>query len=626
LSWTQKLYQTYDRCAGLEQFAQTPLLPLSHVEQQAHLEIILDGEGKFLGATVLLKQPTLIPVTEKSAGRSMGPAAHGLCDKLKYVARDYVSPGGKNSWHALYLHQLRAWASAEPDPKVVAILKYVEGGRIIEDLVRERILPVDYAGKLLTHWSGSTAIPEIFKTLAPKDGERDPGEALVRWRVKVPGVAESAVWRDPDVHDSWIRFEASRGGESGLCMVSGTVAPLAVNHPKRLRHGADAAKLVSSNDDWGYTFRGRFSVSGEAYSLSSIVTQKAHNALRWLIARQGYRQGDQAVVAWAVGGQSVPQVVADTNDLGGLPNDPEQYEGDVSQAFAKRLNKQLKGYAATLTDRDDIVVMAVDSATPGRMAITYYRELTGSEYIERLRAWHEKNAWPQNMGKDRRFIGAPAPRDIAEAAYGRHADEKLRKSTVERLLPSIVDGCPIPMDLVRSCARRAVNRVEQESWEWERTLGVACALIRGSREKKGYKMALEEDRNTRDYLFGRLLAVAERVESYALYLQGQRRITTVERLMQRFADHPAGTWRIIELALHPYMARRQSSRGEILHTCNALLDQIFSKFEGDDFIRPGRLDAEFLLGYHCQRAVLASREKKSSSDLNDSLISETGDN
>lgn len=596
------------------------------MEQQAHLEIVLDGNGKFRGATVLLKQPTLIPVTEKSAGRSMGPAPHGLCDKLKYVARDYVSPAGKGSVHALYLNQLRAWVSAEPDPKVVAILKYVENGRIIEDLVREKILPVDDAGKLLTRWSSSASTPEIFRTLTAKVGERDPGDALVRWRVEVPGVAESAVWLDPEVCNSWIRFEASLGKVSGLCMVSGMVAPLAVNHPKRLRHGADGAKLVSSNDGSGYTFRGRFSTPGEAYSLGSIVTQKAHNALRWLIARQGHKLGDQAVVAWAVNGQLVPQVIGDTNDLGDVPNDPKPYKGDAGQAFVKRLSRQLKGYAATLTDRDDIVVMAVDSATPGRMAITYYRELTGSEFIERLRAWHESNAWPQNMGKGRRFTGAPAPRDIAEAAYGRRADEKLRKWTVERLLPSIIDGCPIPSDLVRACVQRATNRVGQEPWEWERTLGVACALIRGSRRKKGYKMALEEDRNTRDYLFGRLLAVAERLESDALYLQDERRDTNAERLMQRFADHPAGTWRTIELALCPYMAHLEASRSGTLHTWKELLDQIVCRFEGDDFIRSGRLDAEFLLGYHCQRAALASREKKSSFNLNDSLISKTGDN
>ncbi len=52
--------------------------------------------------------------------------------------------------------------------------------------------------------------------------------------------------------------------------------------------------------------------------------------------------------------------------------------GDAGQAFAKRLNLRMAGYRAQLGPIDDIVVMGLDSATPGRMAITYYRELTGS--------------------------------------------------------------------------------------------------------------------------------------------------------------------------------------------------------------------------------------------------------
>jgi CRISPR-associated protein Csd1 len=113
LSWIQKLYETYDRCVGLEQFDNAPLAPLSHVEQQAHIEIVINGRGRFLRASVLQKQPTLIPVTESSAGRASGPVAHALCDKLKYVAADYISPFENKSVHNLYLDQLRAWAAAE---------------------------------------------------------------------------------------------------------------------------------------------------------------------------------------------------------------------------------------------------------------------------------------------------------------------------------------------------------------------------------------------------------------------------------------------------------------------------------------------------------------------------------
>jgi CRISPR-associated protein Csd1 len=323
-----------------------------------------------------------------------------------------------------------------------------------------------------------------------------------------------------------------------------------------------------------------------------------------------------------VSGQSIPPVIAGSDEIRPIESEagtesspssvnliqslaaPEQYKGDAGQLFAKQLNNLIRGYATTLADREDIVVMALDSATPGRMAITYYRELQASEFLDRIRSWHEHTAWLQNMGKNRSFIGAPPPGDIAEAAYGRRVDEKLKKATIERLLPCIVDGRTVPRDLVAACAQQAANPAGMKRWEWERCLGIACSLVRSSRREENYSMSLEEGRNSRDYLFGRLLAIAEKIESYALYLAKESRDTTAERLMQRFSDHPASTWRTIELALRPYMQRLQSNRPGYLYNLKSLLDDVISRFKDDDFIRPGRLDAEFLLGYHCQRAAL----------------------
>ncbi len=633
MSWIQKLYETYDRCAGLEQFEGNPLPPISHAERQAHLEIALNGGGKFRRASIVSKEATLIPVTEKSAGQTSGAVAHPLCDKIRYVARDYESPFGEKPVHNLYLQQLRSWVASEPNPKLVAILKYVEKGDVVKDLVEQKLLWKDDAGKLVTEWRAES--PPIARLLSPdpKTKQRDQGDALVRWRVELDHDPESAVWKDPQLHDAWMRYDAAQGAKVGLCMVSGEQVPLAFNHPRGLRYPGDAAKLISSNDKSGYTFRGRFSLSDEAYGIGSVVTQKAHGALRWLIKRQEI-QGSPVVVCWAVAGSPTPQVTESSEglmkravqDLQPLSSDgtegdktsPEPYEGDAGQAFSARLNRLISGYAAQLGKRNDIVVLALDSATKARMAVVYYRELQGSEFLTRIQKWHEKMAWPQNMGKGRHFIGAPAPAEIAEAAYGHQVEGKtgvtLQAMTVERLLPCIIDQRPFPRDLVQACAQRAANRAGQEHWEWERTLGIACALVRGSRKEKEYSMSLEEQRTTRDYLFGRLLAVAEKIEGYALYLQGEKRDTTAERLMQRFADHPASTWRTIELALGPYMARLRNSRGGALHVWKTQLDEIAAKFQGDDFTRPGRLDAEFLLGYHCQRAALNAKRVTDSGD------------
>jgi CRISPR-associated protein Csd1 len=261
---------------------------------------------------------------------------------------------------------------------------------------------------------------------------------------------------------------------------------------------------------------------------------------------------------------------------------------------------------------DGIVVMGVDSATLGRMAISFYRELTGSEFLDRVQAWHEAYAWHQDYGKDPeskkalRFIGAPSPRDIAEAAFGppRDKKQKLHKATAERLLPCIIDGRPLPRDLVDSAVRRACHRAGLDHWDREKNLGIACALFRGFFKERRYNMTLETDRTSRDYLYGRLLAIAEHLEGRALYVAGESRDPNAARLMQRFADRPASTWRSIELALAPYKTRLRAKRPWFLHKMEERLDEVVSAFTREDFVDDRKLSGEFLLSYHCERRAL----------------------
>ena len=120
-------------------------------------------------------------------------------------------------------------------------------------------------------------------------------------------------------------------------------------------------------------------------------------------------------------------------------------------------------------------------------------------------------------------------------------------------------------------------------------------------------MSLEVDNTSRDYLYGRLLAVAERVEKIALSVANEKRITTAERLMHRFADRPYSTWRTIELALKPYMQRLQGSKSGFLNNQLTLLDEIMDTFDGDEFSSDQKLSGEFLLAYHCQRQFFRNK-------------------
>ena len=626
MSWIQKLYETYNQCRGAEQDTETErrLLPICHVAQNAQIEVVIDGQGNLLkGRTQVIEkgdvQKTIVPCTEASGGRSgRKPVNHPLCDKLQYVAGDYVHFGGevtsgfsKNPQepHESYIALLSEWVGSKFNhPKIAAIHRYVQKRRLIQDLVEEKVLFLNDKGTLLKRWQGDKKeTPEIFKAM-PAGGS--PENAFIRWRVEVPGEALSATWEDSELMNVWINFYTNQTNNRGICLATGEERLLAEQHPARLRNGADKAKLISSNDTSGFTFLGRFSDADQACSVSFDITQKAHNALRWLIERQSYhdKKSGQVIVAWAVSGEPIPDPFTNSYELFGIETEQQEkkprFQGDVGQAFGRRLSKLIAGYRASLGSTNNIVVMGLDSATPGRMAITFYRELTGSELLDRLQAWHEHVAWHQNYSKDIRFIGAPAPKEIAQAAFGHRLDDKLQKATVERLLPCIVDGRPVPRDLMESTVRRTCNRAGLERWEWEKNLGIACALFRGHFTERNYQMSLEPSRTTRDYLYGRLLAVAEHIEDRALYIAGERRDTSAAKLMQRFADRPYSTWRTIELSLSPYKTRLQAQRPAFLKDMKEQLDEIIGSFQGTDFTDERRLTGEFLLGYHCQRQAL----------------------
>ncbi|MBC2711077.1 MAG: type I-C CRISPR-associated protein Cas8c/Csd1 [Desulfosarcina sp.] len=649
MSWMAKLYETYEVGVALDLPDEDTLMPISHTLQNAHINIVIDGEGKFKRASVLEKTQIVLPATEKSAGRSSGEAPHPLADKIQYVARDYASYGGKKKpYFEGYRNQLANWCySPFSHPKALAVYNYIMQERMVTDLVDTLVLHVDENGQLRSNWpfepSEENPVPPIFKVLPKVKGKVDQGSALVCWTVEKEGDESSQTWTDQSLQQSWIDFDAMVEGVKGLCFISGQEQTLAANHPAKLRHTGDKAKLISANDLTGFTFRGRFSdtkksiaVNGsQSVAISLEVTQKAHNALRWLISRQGYRNGDQVYVAWAVSGKAIPEPLSDSWAMLGdeislkpeIEQEPQHqidYAVDLGASFAHSFKKYLAGYRAKLEPNEQIVVMGLDSATPGRMGVIYYRELLASEFLDRIHDWHIQFAWPQRHTKDypnpknkkkpiRKTIwpvNSPVPRVIAEAAYGDilKSNGTLKKSLLERLLPCIVDGRPFPRDVMIAAVRRASNRNNCDNWEWERNLGVACALFKGfymrhpdEIKRRKYAMSLEEDRKTRDYLYGRLLAIAARIEEVALNVGGESRPTTAARLMQRFADRPFSTWRNIELGLQPYMQRLQGTRAGFLTNRQKELDAVYAAFLPNDFTSEKSLSGEFLLGYHCQK-------------------------
>lgn len=626
MSWMQKLCQVYEAAERHNQVgdyqAKPVLLPLYHGTQQAQIELTIDGQGELVRGSARAiankdEMETIIPVTEKSASRTSSPEPMPLFDKLVYVAGDFHAffPEEKErnpSHYRLYLGALEAWcASGHAHGEVLAWLAYVRKGTLVRDLLSEGIFTRGEGGAIATKWAGGGK----------------PEDAFVRFLVRQEGQEPHAVWLNPDVAKAFIAYQHSLPAEEGLCYATGKIMPTSSTSPKFIRYPGDNAKLISANDLSGFTFRGRFETAEEALCLGRDTTEKAHAALKWLIRKQGARNGDQVMLAFTTGEYSVPPAVLDTvgviedDSLEGFSSPARESLHSTGQANADMLANAIHSLSGRIPDLSEAIVMGLDSATPGRMAIFYYREMGAKDYLARIQEWHTTCTWrhtyqkittgyDDNGKKQERYIvfeGAPSLMDIVLAAYGEKVSDKLKKSAVERLVPCVVDRAHIPQDIINTLVNRAAQRAFMDGAERDKVLSIVCALIKRERIKKGLKGAIEvavdEQYNNRDYLFGRALAYAEMIERAALDNQGEDRITNAERLMVAFTNKPAKALDDIQRKLKHYQNKGSRIMENWFEMWNDSFYDVIDRLKNNGFTND-RLGEEYLLGYASQRMKL----------------------
>ncbi|WP_336883688.1 type I-C CRISPR-associated protein Cas8c/Csd1 [Priestia koreensis] len=616
MSWLLNLYETYeanlDRVGKVEQKhngQEYTLIPISHTTQNAHIEVEITENGLFHSARVLDKSEfnTVIPCTEDAASRSGTiPPPYPLHDKLQYVAGDFSNYTGNaksDRFYLAYINQLGKWVNSTYSiSKVKSVYQYLQKKTLIEDLIDSRILWTDQQGRLVDKWEKKYEDlypdkPDIFLTI--------PGgieDAFVRFNIYSHDSYSPKVWRDPNMYQSFISYYNDALKDPDFCYVTGKYLPVAIKHANKIRNAGDQAKLISSKDKAGFTFRGRFSTSHEVASVSYEVSQKAHNALKWLIHKQGKVIDKRVFLIWENKQNNTPDFFDDPFSLEPYVVEKKTF---TNKEFAKEVSKALDGYRSDLDIKSEVNILILDAATTGRLAVLYYRNLDKNLYLDRLKAWYTTCLWHQPFYKkeEKRFIqviGTPVPKDIAFGCFGSKVNDKVIKSVVERLSPCILDGKKIPTDLIRNVVIRASNPLSMDTWEWEKTLSIACALVN---KEERYEMSLDVESQDRDYLFGRLLAIADVLERRAL-ANNESRPTNAMRYMTAFSKHPLRTWKVIQELLQPYQIRLGSNATYL----TTLIDEVASKIDFSDFNNQP-LSGKYLLGFYSQRHELYKKKE-----------------
>lgn len=642
LSWIEMLSRTYDACSSLvgeETDGGLILLPLSHSTANAQIELTVDMGGNLvreLTCTVEKNgknEVTVIPVTEDSASRSNGNFPHPLCDKLCYVAGDYskYTGGQKEECFEAYLDVLGRWTNSEYGNLFLkAVYRYVERGTMIGDLVSMGLLKLDETGRLSEKEN--------------KMGQIAQTDAFVRFAVAGNGHEKIALWKKREMYEAYTNFYFSRTDEKGLCYVSGKHEVCTEKHPSKIRNTADKAKLISGNDDAGFTYKGRFSDKKEAVSVGYEVSQKAHHALRWLLKKQGYLEDGNAVVVWKLpegkkakedplAELDVPDIFGDSLQAFSVwfdeeeENDEEktiEESGEIhtGERYAMRIKQAMQGYARALKPDDKVIMLMLDAATTGRLSINYYHEFAGNEFIDRVIEWHEHCTWRRwvRLKDAKKHIlvkAAPSPKEIALAAFGTQrergfldCDPELKKSTIQRILPCIVGLNPtIPRDIVRAAVSRASNPQAYTPFVWEnQVLAVACVMLHFNQYKaekeRNESMEPEKEREKeRAELFGRLLAIMDAIERKATYSSEQenanKRLTNAKKLWNAYTRRPMTTFERLNQKM------KQAYEGRLTGGTASFLEDEITNFvnrlnEINGFTNKP-LREEYLLGYCAQR-------------------------
>lgn len=620
MTWINDLYETYQD--NLDQVGkplirrnqQFSLLPVGHAYRNAQIEVQVTPDGRLFGARVLSKaeSPTIIPVTESSGSRTSSPSPHPLHDGLKYVAGDFdkyvATKGKKPTPYELYIQQLEKWAPR--DPRVNAVCLYLKKGTLIHDLLHyeeTQTLISDGEGRLLPKWSNELTKandgikPEIFNVLS---GTQD--SAFVRFTVHDPwdSADEVPLWEDAQVIAAAI--EEFSEGATGLDYVTGQPMRVTEAHASGVRYSGDMAKLISANDGTNFTYRGRFVDKNEVAGVGYEVSQKAHNALKWLIAKQGITRDGRVYLVW---GKELPEYFNPSMPGNKYVDEDDEIdevgimEDTTQEGYTKLLKAAIYGKNRKLATSDKVNIMILDNATPGRIGILYYNSTDQERYLQRIEKWHADSAWRQTYYKNkepRHYFGAPDLYDIAKAAFGENANEKVLNNAVTTLFTCVVDGRRVPRDIVRNLVHRASNPQSFEySSGWQRGIEIACSMANNyfHEEEGGYLVSLNKESAERNYLFGRLLAVSHVLEKQALKEQGaQNRSTNAERYMNTYSMHPVRTWQIIRKNLQSYIDRLNPPT-QVYYS--RLFDEIMHQFEEETYTDQA-LDGRYLLGYYSQ--------------------------
>ena len=609
-----RTYDAYQDIAGVYEEKRSPLVPVSHALKRLDIVVTVNEDGDFIKAVDISKDGfrAIIPTTKESSVRTANVAPHALCDGLTYLGR-YDKKGGEDyKRNDAYKELLDSWArSPYSVPLVEAVNKYIEKDELINDLASSEVIELDDKG-------------------CPKK------DSVIGW-ILMTKDEEIRCWDDRKIMENWQKFVLSTFDEKDkiICMLTGEPDYYWSNHTKGVVPGCDANAKLISQDYTDNKFKSRFVCKEnrdghEDVVLGYVSSQKAHNALKWMLSNFAVTKNSigthRDILCWSP--TQVDMINPVESILKRTDADDENIETAVDvDSYKELLRKVILGYNKNddgTEDYKDVIIASFDGMTPGRVAVTYYAEMKASLYFSKLLKWDEECCYYHN-----RFgVVSPSISTIVRYAYGQPMENKTTKKMmmdiktdiltrdIQTLLSCKLEGKKFPQNIKHRLVTRAGRPDAYDHFLWERFVQLACAVIRKSRKDMGleeYSMKLEEDRIDKDYLFGRLMAVLEKVENDTFKDKKIERCTNIERLWASIEINPLRNLKRIFNKQKSAYYPKLTPPARVFY--ERLIGDIFDKLmEYPEKTLNRKLTETYLLGYYAQKNALYQKRSKGTGD------------
>ncbi|MCM1307913.1 MAG: type I-C CRISPR-associated protein Cas8c/Csd1 [Butyrivibrio sp.] len=324
-----------------------------------------------------------------------------------------------------------------------------------------------------------------------------------------------SVMANPEIRECWRNYyNNSDSGNSGICMVTGKNAPIAVLHPtiKGVR-GAQAmgTSLVSFNapsfcsygkEQGGNAPVSEYAAFAYATALNELLNDREHTKAI----------GDTTVVCWAEGGDAVYQDVAmvalfGTEDEGGLT------EQDLSMILSKIQKGDMVRFKDEWISPDRHFYILGLAPNAARLSVRFFMEDSFGKIVRHIQEHYERLeiVRPSND----KFTILPIWKLISETVNNKAKDKSPSPQMAADTLKAVLNGGAYPTSLLNGVMLRI--RAERDVTRGRAAIIKAYYLRNKNKDcpKEVLKMELNEECRNVPYTLGRLFAVLEHIQQKA---------------------------------------------------------------------------------------------------------------